>query len=401
MYRLLPLSMLLASGCLGPFEAASGPSPSDTAPDDTGPDPVDTAAPEPTIVDVTESITADTTWTNDNVYVLAEDGLIYVEGEATLTIEEGTTVRGLPGSALIVTRDAMIDANGDPDQPIVFTSAQPVGQRKPGDWGGVVLLGNDEVNKSIPRQIEGVSLEDEPRAQYGGSDTFDNCGSMDYVRIEFAGFELFDGVDGNDLNGLTLGGCGVNTRIRHVQVHRGFDDGVEVFGGSVDLKWIVISGALDDSLDWDEGWDGRAQFVVIQQYENPDPTIANVGDEGIEGDGALGDDEDLDGLRDVQEPFTFPTLTNVSIFGSGAKGTRHNAMDLREGTGARMMNMLIGRQTGHGVDLTDPQTAIWASNTTPGEPTVSITHSVFFDVGDGGNQYGVSATLDQNGEGQA
>ncbi len=384
MHRLLvlPISVFLATGCLDEFEAAEGASPVAEIP-------------------VTESILEDTTWTKNNVYVLGDDALIYVEGDSVLTIEPGTQIRGNPGSALIITRDARIDAEGEPDEPIVFTSNQPVGQRKPGDWGGVVLLGNDELNKGGGvRQIEGISIEDEPRAQYGGSDQFDNCGSLDYVRIEFAGFELFDGKDGNDLNGLTLGGCGVNTRIRHVQVHRGFDDGIELFGGSVDLKWVVVTGALDDSIDWDEGWDGRIQFAVIHQFENLDPTVQNVGDEGFEGDGALGEDVDKDGLKDVQQPYTNPFIANVSIFGSGRKGTVHNGMDLREGTGATMTNMIIARQTGHGIDITDPQTAAWIDNVEPDQPSVSITYSIFHAVGPNGEQWAVPNESDINGEGE-
>lgn len=361
------VTILVLTGCLGPWEPV-----------------------EPIVETITGSITEDTSWTADHRYVLARDTIVYVEGQATLSIGPGTTILGEPGSALIVSRDAQIDARGEPDAPVVFTSAQPVGQRKTGDWGGVVLLGNGELNKSSPRQIEGIA-GDEPRAQYGGNDPFDSCGALEYARVEFAGFELTDGYDGNELNGLTLGGCGVNTFVRHVQVHRGLDDGIEVFGGSVDLKYIVITGAGDDSLDWDEGWTGRVQFGVVQQFPNPDdPEIGKTGDEGFEGDGALLDvDVDpKDGLDDVASPYSFPTISNVTILGSGdLEATSQNAMELKEGTAGNLVNLLVARQTGHGVNLLDPQTPAWLAPDAPDGPILSLRDSVFFDVGDGGAQW--------------
>jgi len=368
----IPLA-LLATGCLGPWDPDLQP------------------GTETPLVRVTESIQQDTTWTADNTYVLAEDTIVYVEGTAILEIEAGTRVLGENGSALIISRDAQIDARGEPDNPIVFTSAQPVGTRKTGDWGGVVLLGNGELNKGPTEQIEGIA-GDEPRAQYGGSDRFDNCGVLEYARIEFAGFELTDGYDGNELNGLTLGGCGVNTFIRYVQVHRGLDDGIELFGGSVDLKFVVITGAGDDSLDWDEGWNGRVQFGVIQQYPNPDdPEIEKIGDEGFEGDGALLDKVDVDpkdGLDDVAAPFSYPTISNFTILGSGdLEATAQNGMELKEGTAANLVNLLIARQTGRGVNLSDPQTPAWLDKDAPDGATLTLRNSLFHDIGDSGQQW--------------
>ena len=343
------------------------------------------------VVIVDDTIRTDTTWTADNVYVLADDTLVYVEGTAILTIEPGTVVRGRPGSALIVSRDALIDARGEPDNPIVFTSDQAV--RRPGDWGGVVLLGNAELNKSAPRPIEGIA-GDEPRAQYGGTDEFDNCGALEYVRIEFAGFELTDGEDGNELNGLTLGGCGVNTFIRYVQVHRGLDDGIELFGGNVDLKFVVISGAGDDSLDWDEGWNGRVQFGVIQQLpRHPDPNVDKNGDEGFEGDGALDDN----GV--IQSPFSFPTIANMTILGSGDPNTAQNFMELKEGTAALMVNLLVSRQTGRGVNLEDAQTTSWYLDE-KAELPLTIRDSLFYDVGATGTQWGPSDPKDDDSDGK-
>ncbi|MBX2801752.1 MAG: hypothetical protein KTR31_29000 [Myxococcales bacterium] len=365
--RLLRAVVLIgATGCLSPWDEAWS---------------VQTDAVVPEVL-VSESIGEDTTWSSDRTYVLARDTLVYVEGDAVLTIDPGVVVRGERGSALIVSRDAEIDARGEPDAPIVFTSNQPQGQRRPGDWGGLVLLGNDWLNKTAPRQIEGIA-GDEPRAQYGGEDPFDSCGALQYVRVEFAGFELTDGVDGNELNGLTLGGCGRNTFVRNVQIHRGLDDGIELFGGSVDLKFIVVSGAGDDSLDWDEGWNGRVQFGVVQQLPRHwDPAVEKNGDEGIEGDGAFtGEDLDEDGYDDVALPLSNPVLCNLTVLGSGDPETAQNAAHLKEGTAATLVNMLVARQTGHGVDVEDVQTSLWTQP--KAEAALVLRDSLFHDVGAG------------------
>ena len=343
--------MLLLGGCLGPWSE---------------------------VVMVEDSISQDTRWTSDKTYVLAEDTLIYVEGTAILSIEAGTEVQGEPGSALIVSRDAQIDARGEADAPVVFTSAQPIGSRRPGDWGGVVLLGNAPLNKEIPRQIEGIA-GDEARAQYGGTDASANCGAIQWARIEFAGFELTNGEDGNELNGLTLGGCGRNTFIRNVQVHRGLDDGIELFGGNVDLKFIVISGAGDDSLDWDEGWNGRAQFVVVQQLPlHWDPAVERNGDEGFEGDGH---EIEVLGTVEVAAPYSAPTITNATILGSGDPQTAQSAMHLKEGTAAVMTNMIIANQTDRGVDVDGELTAERIADV-EGIGRLSLTHSIFYNIGD-------------------
>src|SRR5690606_13500288 len=132
-------------------------------------------------------IASDTTWTADNTYVLTN--LTYVAGGSTLTIEPGTVVQGREGSALVVTAGSRLVAEGTAEEPIVLTSAVAEGGRAPGDWGGVVLLGNAPIN--LPggtNQIEGIDPT-EDRGTYGGTDAAHDCGSLRYVRIEFAGFE--------------------------------------------------------------------------------------------------------------------------------------------------------------------------------------------------------------------
>lgn len=275
-----------------------------------------------TEVVVSADITTDATWTCDNLYVL--DDQIYITDDATLTIEAGVVVHGGAGgdegqNALIVTTEGSIDAAGTSVDPIVFTSANPEGDAAPGDWGGVVLLGRAPINVSGGTNlIEGLDPS-ESRGEYGGDDAAHDCGTLNYVRIEYAGF-LF-GTD-NELNGLTIGGCGTDTDLDFIHVHAGKDDGIEFFGGTAGIRHAVISQVGDDGLDWDEGWQGDVQFLVIQQDA--------AGDRGIEADN-LGSDQDT-------TPRSSPTIWNMTIIGASAD---NDGLRLREGTGGMISNSII------------------------------------------------------------
>lgn len=286
-------------------------------------------------VEVTGSIYDQVLWKSNNQYYL--NGLVFVESGSTLTIEKGTKIYGNPGSALIVTRDGSLNARGTREAPIVFTSSKQVGQRTRGDWGGIVLLGNAPVNTGTGR-IEGVSEED-PRGIFGGDDANSSCGLLQYVRIEFAGYEI--SAD-NELNGLTLGGCGSGTVLRYVQVHMGLDDGIEFFGGTANLRNIVISRAGDDGLDWDRGWTGKGQFIIIHQS-------AEDGDNGIEADNYKKDNE--------AQPRSAPTLSNVTIVNSHNKDASQRGMTLRRGTGGDLRNFLITGSSKEMIDIRDVSTA--------------------------------------------
>ena len=273
---------------------------------------------QPGVEVVRGSVSADTRWRAGRTYAL--DGVVFVEAGARLTIEPGVSVLGGPGAALVVTRDASVLARGNPQAPIVFTSARPAGERRSGDWGGVVLLGNAPINRGTAT-VEGISEGE--KGIFGGDDPASNCGVLEYVRIEFAGYAVGRN---NELNGLTLGGCGSGTFIDHVQVHRGHDDGIEVFGGNVDLKHIIVSHARDDSLDWDMGWTGRTQFLIVAQH--PD-----VGDSGFEGD---------NGKQDLSaEPVSRPRIYNATMVGSRNPDRSQRAMVIRNGSGGEFRNFLI------------------------------------------------------------
>lgn len=282
-----------------------------------------------TLVDVTEPITTATTWTKDKNYVLKN--IVYVDG-AVLTIQPGTKILGERGSAIVVTRSGQLIAEGTAAEPIVFTANYPEGMRGVGNnnWGGVLMNGKAAINVTGgDNKAEG--LADEPRNRYGGGMTPDNahsCGKLRYVRIEFAGQPL----SANDeLNGLTLNACGTGTVVDYVQVHRGIDDGVELFGGSVDLKHLVITGSDDDGLDWDQGWTGRAQFIAIQQ-------LPGRGNHGIEADNNRASQD--------ATPRSSPTLYNVTLVGRAPDSSdpgegRSRGMVLRVGTAGLLNNVIV------------------------------------------------------------
>ncbi|MDO9694945.1 MAG: T9SS type A sorting domain-containing protein [Candidatus Latescibacteria bacterium] len=232
----------------------------------------------------------------DTLYTLT--GLYYVENGYTLTIPAGTVCQADTAATLIITRGAKIYAEGTAEQPIVFTSRKLEGQRAPGDWGGVMILGRAPVNKVDPL-IEGGIIG----GTYGGSNPNDDSGVFKYVRIEYCGyrFQL-----NNEVNGLTMGGVGAGTEIHHVQVSYSFDDGYEWFGGTVNCDHLVCFGVTDDEFDTDFGFTGNVQFAFgIKDLNLWDPTGETNGFES-----------DNDGSSTSQAtPFTHPHFSNVTLIG--------------------------------------------------------------------------------------
>jgi hypothetical protein len=317
-------------------------------------------------VHVDGSILADEVWEAENRYLL--DGPVYVESGVQLTIEAGTTVYGAEGSALVVTRDAKIVARGSASKPIVFTSALPDGSRYRGAWGGLVLLGNAPVNQP-DAHIEGIA-DDDTRGGYGGADAMWNCGVLEYVRVEFAGYEAYPD---NELNGITLAGCGSATTVRNVQAHLTLDDGIELFGGTVDLKNVVVSRPGDDGLDWTYGWTGRAQFVIVQQE-------ADDGDNAIEAD----NNEDGFGLL----PRSQPTLYNVTLVSPRSATTAQRGMLLRHGTGVVVRNAILSGFSTEAFDVRDDTAAEILDGAS------AVEHLILHDIGSDGASWFSDETTD-------
>ncbi|MCG8555521.1 MAG: hypothetical protein MJD61_09585 [Proteobacteria bacterium] len=235
----------------------------------------------------------------------------------TLTVRPGTTLFGDTRAFLAITRGSKIRAEGSKDSPIVMTSAQPDGMRKVGDWGGLIINGRAPLNVGLEVPGEGNT------GLYGGMDEADDSGSLRYVRVEFAG-DLIS--PENELNGIAFQGVGSGTEVDYVQVHRNADDGVEFFGGTVNVKHIVLSGIEDDSLDWTDGWTGKAQFVVAQQW-------SGVGDNGIEADN--------DSDNNKSTPYSNPVLSNITLIGVPDSSSSDLGILLREGTKGQIHNALV------------------------------------------------------------
>ena len=226
-------------------------------------------------------------------------GFVYVEDGGNLTIQPGTVIKGDKASkgTLIIKRGGKINAAGTATDPIVFTSAEAVGSRNPGDWGGVIICGKAPINLAGGEgQIEGG-----PDALYGGTDAADNSGVFKYVRIEYAGIPF---QPNQEINGLTLGGVGNGTTIDYVQVSYSGDDAFEMFGGTVNIKHLVSFKTTDDDLDTDNGFIGKVQFAVVLR----DANIADVS-------GSNGFESDNDANGSALTPQTKAIFSNISVFG--------------------------------------------------------------------------------------
>ena len=201
---------------------------------------------------------------------------------ATLTIEAGVTVFSNANEAtndlLLVNRGSKLVAIGTRDAPIIFTSQQNVtsatgeSETSQGHWGGIILLGRAPTGVCAsgtgPNNAAGSSttcqqaIEGDTGRFYGGPTTADSSGQMSYVQIRYSGIAISDG---NELQGLTLGGTGSGTIIDHIQSHNSADDGIEIFGGNTNIKYIAVTGADDDGFDIDNGYRGFMQFMIAAQ----------------------------------------------------------------------------------------------------------------------------------------
>ncbi|KAA9331239.1 T9SS C-terminal target domain-containing protein [Adhaeribacter soli] len=274
------------------------------------------------------NISSDRTLKANTRYVLK--GFVYVTNNATLTIEPGTIIKGDKDTdgSLIVERGSKIMAEGTREKPIVFTSNMPKGQRKVGDWGGVIILGNAPVNLPGQPKIEGGV--DRP---YGGSNAADNSGILKYVRIEYSGIPF---QPGNEINGLTLGGVGSGTVIDYVQVSYNGDDSFEMFGGTVNAKHLIAYKNVDDMFDSDNGYSGKLQFLLGVS----DPKVADVSkSNGIE------TDNDSNGSTNL--PQTKAQFSNVSLIGPKADantqidGNFGQGIHFKKNTGAMVHNSVV------------------------------------------------------------
>lgn len=271
-------------------------------------------------------ITTDTTLAAGGEYAIS--GYTYVMPGATLTIQPGVRIyadngSGASASALIVTRGAKIMAQGTSTDPIIFepiaARTTDLGPDDTGMWGGVILLGKGVVNSNksgttsggiYTQDIEGMlpATGDEGLINYGGTDNTDNSGVLSYISIRHGGIVLSEG---NEINGLTLGGVGSSTTINHIEVFANKDDAIEIFGGAVNLDHIVAAFSYDDSLDLDEGYAGHVQYYFALQHASVDDSgsIFDQGDKGGEWDG--------NDFPNDATPLMLLKLSNATFVGDG------------------------------------------------------------------------------------
>ena len=335
---------------------------------------------------VTADIATSTTWTKNNTYNL--QGQRYILPGATLTIQAGTVVASDVGGSLAVTRDGRIDCVGTKLEPVIFTSKQDVatwtaGNPKTGtwravanEWGNVTVMGNAMIGKygqgAVPTNtaspnggnyanMEGLTASGstDTRTFYGGGNDLDNSGRFEYVSLRYGGKVV--GL-GNELNGLSLGGIGRETKIDHIEIMNNVDDGIEIWGGCVDLKYVTIWNIGDDSLDVDHGWRGKIQFgLIVAGYSIPGAASGSgFCDSLVEMDGAAKSDA---------QPVTTACFYNLTLIGQPLSG--RNGTKWRDNARAQFNNCIF----------MDIGSAVVRNDNTDGEAT------------DGQTGYGYNGTL--------
>ena len=302
----------------------------------------DTPINVPTETTLTGNINATTTLTSDKVWTLK--GYVYVTDGASLIIQPGTKIVSdiAEKGALCIERGAKIIAEGTQTNPIVFTSAKPDGQKSPGDWGGIVILGKAKTNRSSEPTIEGGIGR-----PFGGTNDDDNSGILKYVRIEYAGIAA---LPNSEINALTLGGVGRNTIIENVQTIYANDDAFEFFGGTVSPKYLYSFSTADDDFDFDFGYTGSINYGISKR----DPQFVDTGDAGN------GIECDNDGTGSTATPYTHPKLNNMTLIGpnvSTALANHNLGLRFRRATQFTMRNSIVWGWMKGGLSLESNETA--------------------------------------------
>lgn len=283
----------------------------------------------------------DVTLVKGNTYVLR--GGVHVKEGKTITIQDGVTVKHDPNEPatayLLIEPGAKINAQGTAASPIVFTSGAAAPKEQ--DWGGIIVCGRAPVNGQGGR----IASEMGAGVTYGGTVANDNSGVLKYMRVEFTGRKQ---TATKEHNGFTFEGVGNGTTVEYLSVYRGGDDAFEWFGGTVNVKYLFAYGAQDDTFDWTFGWSGKAQFLVGVQGDG-------VADRGIEADNS--------DTNNAANPFSNPTLSNVTLVGSLIAKTgddptktedlvagKTTGLKLRQGTKGKLHNLVV-YNFNNGVDV--------------------------------------------------
>ncbi len=342
---------------------------------------------------ITSNISENTTWKTGNVYQLG--GRIAILSGVTLTIEPGVIIKGEAGTgpnatALLVSRGASLMAEGTEAEPIIFTSVAD--EIMPGEiaspnldptlnglWGGLIVLGKAPISADAESvQIEGIPASDQ-NGLYGGTDEADNSGIIKYVSIRHGGANIGEG---NEINGLTLGAVGSGTIIENIEIVSNQDDGIEWFGGAVNVKNVVVWNTGDDAIDTDQAWSGSLDnFIII-----------NPGDECFELDGGEGT---FNKMHTIKNGSVYADMAEglADLDDKGPAGTVDNSY-------VTMSNIYFTGLT-YGQDFDDNPADLTASGLQVTLPSDTLTIADFFikgtdafvtEVAEGANTVGADVT---------
>lgn len=259
-------------------------------------------------------------------------GGVFVSEEGSLTIIEGGTVYADTEvtTFLSIQQGGTVFINGSSTNPVVFTPLTD--SPNYGDWGGVIVNGYATLNTGFTAEGEGGT------GIYGGDNDQDNSGTLRYIRVEYAGKVL--GTD-NELNGFSFNGVGSGTTVEYIQAYKGSDDGIEFFGGTVNVRYAISTHNQDDSFDWTHGWGGKGQYWLVQQ-----------GPDG--GDRAIEADNNSD--NNLLAPYSNPTLANVTLIGVDDGDGLNTGIRLREGTKGQIFNTYVTGFPKYGIRVSNEVT---------------------------------------------
>ena len=347
--------------------------------------------PDPRPLAIHDNIIArvDQFWGADSNHLVR--GQFRMDGGANLTIAPGTVVfeeRATLGT-IRIDRGSKIFAVGKVDSVIIITVDDAPGTMRTGGGGGLVINGRARVNNANTCVGDSAASEGGAIGFYGGNDDHDNSGALKYVRIEYAGKEI---TPNNELNTFTNNGVGDGTYYEYLQAHRGADDGYEVFGGTAQVKHLICSDGTDDGYDWQQGFRGKAQFVIVRGIADLAPSGTQNGDKGIEAD----NNDVAPYTQLVCSGRSNPTVSNFTIVGdrsrSGAQFPGSPAgINLRRATAGAVLNSIVYNFKTSAFKIDDNVTwdahcasrvtgpAVFCSSATTGVPvgqgTVMITNS--------------------------
>lgn len=242
-------------------------------------------------------------------------GSLQIEAPATLTIEPGTVITADDNGSIIyilIEQGAKIKAEGTKDQPIVMTSAK----KEAGAWGGLHICGKAHSNAGSGNKSEIGN------ASYGGNVENDNSGVLKYICIEYSGYALDSE---HEANGISLYGVGNGTSISYIQIKDGSDDGIEFFGGSVNIDHCIVENCTDDSFDWTEGWNGKAEYIVAYQSVPECDCLMECDNNGKNNDAA---------------PVAHPVIKYATFIGNNSADNKRG-IRLRAGTQVELSYALV------------------------------------------------------------